>query len=1359
MSVAGIESDRPCCKRSIINVEINGVECVALADAGATISLISTELANQLDLVVRKSYINATGVTNDSLNIIGQTAADIEIAKRRLRAQTLYVANGISRHVILGTDFLGRLGEVTYNYNNCTLRIDRGLSIPMGENVVRATVMLVEDLHVPPFCEMAVLAKVSSPVGTVNCIFEGSKGVTSPLLIGKSISRVNDGRLRIPVVNTTSKIHVVGKNSIVGSVETLEEDLRMISIPTKSEIDKKSTTEKLPSMDIKLTDTNLDQQQFKILQDLVDEFSDITGEGIADLGRTTIVEHVVETLPGTVPIKSRPYNIPVGVRAEIKQQIDLMLEKGLISPSTGEWTSPVVLVKKKDGNWRFCVDYRKLNAVTKSTNMAMSSIESAMEIMHGKQYFSSIDLCSGFFQVSLHKDSRSKSGFITPFGCYEFNALPQGMKGSPACFTKLAMALNSDLIASGKSACYLDDWIMTSNTFEEHMDLLRTVFSRLRFAGLKYRPTKSQLCRKELLYLGHIISRNGIAVAPHNTDKIKKFPRPKNRTEVKRLLGLFGYYRTFIKGFAAIASPITKLTSQSVEFNWTQECENAAENLRGQITSAPILVFPDFTRQFILTTDASAIAIGAVLSQIQQDDREHPISFYSKTLNATERKWDACEQELYAIVTAVKHYKSFLMNNQFEVRTDNAACTYVLKKPDLSPKLSRWAIQLADYDFTVIHKSGRTNTVADALSRAEVTAVEEEDNKKPRNASEEDMKNDQKRDYFLGPIWRYMVKDKFPKDATKANRAQIKQDSLNFTLKHGVLYRQRDLQCMLAIPANQRQVLLYAVHDNIDSMHPGVNKTYQRLKDSYWFPRMYAEVENYVRQCHSCQTRKNPAGITRVPLGTFMAKSPFEVLSIDFMGPFVESEKGYKHILAFTDHFTKWCTIIPTKDQLAKTVADVYIERVFCIFGASKVLLSDRGKNFMSNLMAEVNKVLGVERRFTTPYHPQCNGQVEIYNKTIANMLSHFTEPKFQKNWATYVPFVQLAINSAKHTALNASPSSLLLSREIRLPYELTMPIPEHPADNYGYAADIHKRMAEVWDVARDKISKSKEKQKKYYDKKTKPSTLQVGDYVMKYNKRGYPNLTSKLIHRWKGIYVIKDINETNARIQLYNKPDDDWEKVHLNMLKKYHGPLIRGKDSDITLDLDSPNEDNDEPTDEDPQPSRGPQNSSDEGVPVEYWPAEEDDGPPVEKIRTRGLPFVEFTPREYVEIYKDRVVPGTVYPSGDYLAQWRNGEAPPPPRLIRRGDIPEYTDEDFLDERNSPRPKDHLNSNVEAQAEASQPEQPSIVPTARLSNEQSVATDVRVRPEVPARANTKYNLRKKPRSNKHKDYLYESDE
>ena len=525
-------------------------------------------------------------------------------------------------------------------------------------------------------------------------------------MIGKSINKIQQGKLVIPVMNPTNKPYIIEKGETVGNVESLENNLELLNVRTES--DSQDSEDPMPGDKLKLEDTDLTAEQFKVLQDLVNEFHDIAGEGITQLGRTSIVQHVVEVLPGVSPIRSKAYNIPVGLRAEIKQQLDQMQEKGLITPSSGRWTSPVVLVRKKDGGWRFCVDYRKLNAVTVKQSMAISSIQSAIEIMHGKKYFSSIDLCSGFFQIQLHEDSREKSGFITPFGCYEFTVTPQGMAGSPATFTRLALAIMADLISDGSSCVYLDDWLMTSKTFEEHIELLRTVFTRLKFAGLKYRPSKSQLCKKEILYLGHIISGNGIAVAPHNVAKIMDFPSPKNRTEVKRLLGLFGYYRIFIKGFAKIATPLIKLTSNDVPFDWSPACEQAAQTLKERITSAPILAFPDIEKTFTLTTDASATATGAVLSQRQDDGKEHPVSFYSKTLDTTQRKWDSCEQELFAIVAAVKHFRCYLMNVRFKIFTDNAACTYILKKPELSPRLARWAIQLAEYDFEVQHKDRLT---------------------------------------------------------------------------------------------------------------------------------------------------------------------------------------------------------------------------------------------------------------------------------------------------------------------------------------------------------------------------------------------------------------------------------------------------------------------------------------------------------------------------------------------------------------------------------------------------------------------------------------------------------------------------
>lgn len=1158
--------------QAILKTIINGRECVALADAGATVSLIRHDVAKELRLKFTPTTLIATGVTNNALNIEYETLGIIQIASER-HQQRLFIVKNISQEVILGTDFLTKLGEVTYDFANCTFRFGR-FTIPMGSREDVCTVRLVNTTKIPPLSEVAVVAQLNSnSLHNKDCIFEGTNAFTSKkLLIGRSVDKMQGNMIRIPIINTGKDFHEIQVNTIIGEVEAFDEDALMT---TQVHEKQKKTCKTKPGDRLSLNNTSLDDIEKSQLKNLINEYEDIVGETISELGRTSIVQHVIETVPGTAPIRSKPYNIPIGLRAEVKKQLDEMQKQGLITLSSGEWTSPIVLVKKKDNTWRFCVDYRKLNAVTVKTSMALSSISNAAEIMHGKKYFSTIDLCSGFFQVALHEGSQEKSGFITPWGPYKWKVMPQGASSSPSTFSRLSLALMADLISEGSSCVYLDDWLMTSKDFTSHLQLLRTVFERLRYAGLRYRLSKSHFCQNQVLYLGHIISQEGMSVAPHNVEKIKNFPNPKDKSGVRRLLGLFGFYRSFIKDFSNIAAPLIKLTNKDIPFVWSKECQDTADELKSRICSAPILKFPDFSRQFVLTTDASGIALGAVLSQIADDGKDHPIAFFSKALSTDEKKWDSCEQELYAILCAIKHFRHYLLNTHFRVRTDNRACTYILTTSELSPRLARWALQLSDYDFTVEHTPGKHNLVADALSRAEqVAAVETKDTK-----IENDMKHAQSRDYYLGPILLYLEKNKFPVDISKSNARMVKKDSENFQIVNGVLYRKNGAKLLLAIPSSQRKALLFANHESLMSLHPGVTKTMLKMKDKYWFPHMQKEVEKHVAECGSCQRRKSPKIPMRVPLKNQMAESPFQVLSMDFQGPFVESDSGMKHILVFTDHFTKWCEMIPTKNQLATTVAEIYIERIFCRFGCSEVLISDRAKNFLSEVVEQINKLLGVNHRLTSPYHPQTNGQVEVYNRSIATMISHVVSEN-HRDWDKFVSFCQAAHNSSRHTIINASPSSLLMCREMRMPFDLTKPEVSEEIEEGTYAEHLRNKMRTVWNLAREHIGKGKERQKKYYDKKSSESTLRVGDAVLYYNRRGYRHRTSKLIKRWTGIYIIVWTNDTNADIQLFDEPDSPTMRVHLNNLKLYRGPLVRGSSSDLSIDFESPSTDDDDDDD-----------------------------------------------------------------------------------------------------------------------------------------------------------------------------------
>ena len=1152
---------------------------VALADAGAVITLIRASIARELELPIHPApHMRATSVTGDELNVVGRTAAGIKIGHKSF-SQCMYVVEGLDNEVILGADYLEKLGDVTYNFAKATLKIGNEV-IPMGKKAVAGDVRLVQSVEIPPLSEVAVVCKVDClDVDGQLCVFEGENTFCpKSVLVGRSVDHANNGSVRIPVMNTSTTRLTIQKNTVVGKVDTVDSESELFL----TDMGKKPTQKKRPGDSLKLETTNCTKEEFVRLQNKLNEYPDVVAESISELGRTNLVEHVIETEPGAGPVRSRPYNIPMGLRAEVKRQLDEMLEQGLISMSTGVWTSPIVLVKKKDNKLRFCVDYRKLNSITKTPACCLQSIENAMETMHGKRYFSALDLCSGFYQVELAKESREKSGFITPWGAYEWNVMPMGSSGSPATFQRLSMAVMADMIREGSSVVYLDDWLITSTTFEEHLSLLDTVFQRLRKFDLRYRLSKSHFCQKEILYLGHVISEDGIKVAPHNTEKITKFPDPKDKSGVRRLLGLFGFYRMYIANFAMLAAPLTRLTGKDLDFKWDEACKQATEKLKTAITTSPVLKFPDFSKEFILTTDASSTAIGAVLSQISDDGKEHPVSFYSKMLSKGEAKWSACEQELFAILCAIKHYRMYLMNNPFKVLTDNVACTYIVKKAELSPRLARWAVQLADYKFDIAHKPGKANVVADALSRAaEVAAVNTETEDEEPDESDINMRKEQLKDYLLAPIFLYKEKKKFPSDAKKGTTKQITKDSEYFKLVRGVLYRVTTEGLRLAIPVSQRKMMIWSAHDSLMSLHQGRTKTVRKLKAKYWWPKLRADVGKYLAECDACQRKKTPKNLMRVPLKNQMATAPFEILSVDFQGPFTTSDSGNRHILVWTDHFTKWCEMEPTKDQLATTVAKSYVSRIFCRFGVSKILISDRAKNFMSDVVKQINKLLFVDHRFTTSYHPQCNGQVEVYNKVIAGCISHVVN-KWHTDWDTWVPFVQLAHNSSRHTIINASPSMLLMCREPRIPLDLVMPSADamEEGEPGQYAANLHAKMAEVWDAARRAIGHSKVLQKKYYDRKAKPTDIKVGDAVLMYDHRGYRGLTSKLVKRWKGLYIVKHVDETNAVVQLFDDPDSDAFKVHLNNLKLYMGPAVRGSSShEMSLDLDTQDENDEDMT------------------------------------------------------------------------------------------------------------------------------------------------------------------------------------
>src|SRR4051812_43076423 len=339
-----------------------------------------------------------------------------------------------------------------------------------------------------------------------------------------------------------------------------------------------------------------------------------------------------------------------------------------------------------------------------------------LDSLGGSTWFTSLDLASGYWQVEMDPKDRERTAFITQFGTYQFTVMPFGLCNAPATFQRLMDDVLRDLLWDFV-VVYLDDLNIFSRTFEEHLTHLRTVFDRLKQAGLKLNPEKCRFVSPELTFLGHVIDKQGIRTDPDKIEKVKNFPEPKNLTQLRGFLGLASYYRRFIKDFSKIAGPLNKLLKKNISYQWTKEQQKAFEYLKGCLISSPILVYPDWNKRFILFTDASTFALGAVLAQRDDEDHEHVIAYASRSLLPAEKNYTATELECLAVVWAIGKFHHYLHGKRFLLITDHSALCHLLNVTTPNGRLARWVMKLQAYDFDTIHRAGKKHTNVDSLSR------------------------------------------------------------------------------------------------------------------------------------------------------------------------------------------------------------------------------------------------------------------------------------------------------------------------------------------------------------------------------------------------------------------------------------------------------------------------------------------------------------------------------------------------------------------------------------------------------------------------------------------------------------------
>ena len=852
------------------------------------------------------------------------------------------------------------------------------------------------------------------------------------------------------------------------------------------------------------------------------------------------MKHRIE-LQDETPFKQRTRRIPPAMFEEIKSHLKMLLDSKVIRKSSSPFSSNVVICRKKDNKLRMCIDYRQLNQRTKKDAYALPRIEEILNALSGNKYFSILDMKSGYHQIEVLEKHKERTAFtVGPLGFYEFNRLPFGLSNSPATYQRLMENCLGDLHLN---ICFifLDDLIIFSQTYEEHLQRLELVFNKLRESGLKLSPKKCSLFMEKVKYVGHIVSEEGIETDPDKVQKVLDWPTPKSPEEIRRFIGFIGYYRKFIPNFSKISKPLTimmpkpdskkKNRQKKAEFNWGTEQHQAFNHLKELLTHPPILGYANYSLPFELHTDASQSGLGAVLYQ-EQGGRKRVISYASRSLSPTERNYAAHKLEFLALKWAVtEKFHDYLYGHKFTVLTDNNPLTYVLTTARLDAAGHRWLAALSVYDFDIIYRPGKQNQDADALSRRPIDDINQIisadsikavchaahaeplltsfsldtsilDNCISRtNVSDQNINwHDVQRNDPVLNFWIHHVKQKKkPKleDLPFGMESQILIRNFNkLKFISDILYRETTTADkktrQLVIPREFRNKVLTELHDKFG--HPGRERTTSLIKDRFYWIGMHQDIENWIKNCNRCVHRKSTN--QRAPLVNIQSSYPLELVCMDFL-TLEQSKGGYQHILVITDHFTRFAQAIPTRNMTAKTTAEALFNNFINNYGIPTRIHSDQGANFESQIIKELCQITGMQKSRTTSYHAMGNGQCERYNRTLLNMLGTL-RPSQKQNWKVHINPLVHAYNCTRNETTGVSPYCLMFGREPNLPIDIEFGLQREDSKSVSkYIDDLRKNMKSAYELVNRNTQKSQQKQKEGYDQRTRGAEIRKGDRVL----------------------------------------------------------------------------------------------------------------------------------------------------------------------------------------------------------------------------------------------------------------------
>ncbi len=1131
----------------IIKAIINNIECHVLIDTGASVSIIAPQFIKNATIIPTQVNLNC---------VLGNQLCNqkVHLPIRFPRVSQEFIAPflvfNIKRNII-GNDILQKL-NINISFPKKCISL-AGTDIPFylhsqEINHIASSPSKLK-LTTPTILAPSTYTYVTVENPLPNCHFEPSDHLmTSYNVLLTPLYFASAGQVTIPILNPNQYSVKLNSFTNLGDVQEVEEvhhmNFELVPHHLINQVSPSSTT---PNITI---NPNLTTLQRQLIRRLVNQFSDIFATSETDIGTYPGPEKLKIDTDNNPPVHLPPYKKSFSERQTIRDYVQKFLDLGIIQESTSDYAAPVLLVRKRDSDaYRVCIDYRHLHNTMRDQLWPMPRLADIFDTLYNTKFFSKMDISNGYYNFFVDPEDRHKTAFITQDGLYEFIRVPQGLKSSPSFFNKVLRKIFANLLFS-KCFLYLDDILVYGDTFETHLSNLRDVFQKLRLNGLKLKPEKCSFGFQEIKILGHVLTADGVKVDPDKVSAVKNMPAPTNVSEVRTFLGCTSYYRRFIFNYASISSPIVNLTKKVTPFIWSKACQKAFDILKHKLMTAPILAQFNEQLPVIIYCDASLNGLGCVLTQ-QLMNQEHVIAYASRVLNPAEKKYGIAEKECLAVIFALNKFYEYTYGRAVTVVTDHhSLCSLLRTKNSKNLRIARWALEVQQSNLIVKYRKGTLHGNADCLSR--LVPLEKSkstlqsmyticinsvhtNNATPINYREYILK-EQNSDPYYNSIFNMLSSPQVPK------KFQC------FTVIDNILYYQNYASPVkkLCIPSSMVAEILYAHHDHvIGGGHPGIDRTYLRIKSKFYIPNLKHLIVKYITSCPECSLRNpsNQPAYNHMQPGQIF--NTFDKFQIDVIGPLKVTSRHNKYIIVAVDTFSKFVITRAVSEATALSLAYFLIRDIFLIFGIPREIQFDNASINTSKLISTLLNKFNCKAIYITPYVHHSSGLVERTNRSLEEIISKYLDPT-QDDWDIILPYATYNLNCNFSLSTGHSPYSLVFGREPSIPLEIAL-------DDV-----LHKHIIDRNQIrakARQNLFFHQNQYAKQYNQNRILYNYPLGSSCMIKNYSYKKGLSLKFQSKYIGPFrICKQIDALHYKIKAINPSlKKKYRLVHVERMKRYN--------------------------------------------------------------------------------------------------------------------------------------------------------------------------------------------------------------